>query len=121
MARQSGSSNKKLNPTKFTPPFLNKTILMTVPVEDCSQYSFDVKFLAGGREVGAVSGVVLPPLADQPGFVPPPVTSVLTISFSSAGKPIYAVKTSSGVTAACLPAYFEAYDAYTQEILNIKQ
>ena len=22
--------------------------------------------------------------------------------------------TSSGVTAACLPAYFEAYDAYTQ-------
>ena len=93
---------------------------MTVPVEDCSQYSFDIKFLAGGRDTGSVSGVVLPPLADQPGFVPPPVTSVLTISFSSAGKPIYGVKTSSGVTAACLPAYFEAYDAYTQESLNIK-
>jgi len=118
MARQSGSSNKKLTPTKFTPPFLNKTILMTVPVEDCAQYSFGVKFLAGGREVGAVSGVVLPPLADQPGFVPPPVTSVLTISFSSGGKPIYAVKTTSGVTAACLPAYFEAYDAYTQRLEN---
>ena len=29
------------------------------------------------------------------------------------GKPIYGVKTSSGVTAACLPAYYEAYDAYT--------
>jgi len=118
MARQSGSSNKKLSPIKFVPPFLNKTILMTVPVEDCSQYSFDIKFLAGGRDTGAVSGVVLPPLADQPGFVPPPVTSVLTISFSSAGKPIYGVKTSSGVTAACLPAYFEAYDAYTQRLEN---
>merc|ERR1712079_1379 len=118
MARQSGSSKKKLNPTKFIPPFLNKTILMTVPVEDCSQYCFDIKFQAGGRDAGAVSGVVLPPLADQPGFVPPPVTSVLTISFSSTGKPIYAVKTSSGVNAACLPAYFEAYDAYTQRLEN---
>jgi hypothetical protein len=29
------------------------------------------------------------------------------------GKPIYGVKTNSGVTAACLPAYYEAYDAYT--------
>ena len=31
----------------------------------------------------------------------------MSISFSS-GKPIYGVKTSSGVSAACLPAYFEA-------------
>jgi len=118
MQRAQGSSKKKLGPIRFYPPYLNKTITMTVPVEDCAQYNFDVKFVAGGKEAGKVSGVLLPALADQPGFVPPPVTSVLTISFSMAGKPIYGVKTSSGVNAACLPAYFEAYDAYTQRLEN---
>ena len=34
------------------------------------------------------------------------------------GKPIYGVKTNSGVTAACLPAYYEAYDAYTHRSLK---
>ena len=51
--------------------------------------------------------VHLPALADIPTYIPPPVTEVMSISFSS-GKPIYGVKTSSGVSAACLPAYFEA-------------
>merc|ERR1712227_960238 len=118
MQRASGSSKKMLATQKFLPPYLNKTITMTVPVEGCAQYNFDVKFTAGGKEVGKVTEVLLPALADQPGFVPPPVTSVLTISFSMAGKPIYGVKTSSGVNAACLPAYFEAYDAYTQRLEN---
>ena len=39
--------------------------------------------------------------------MPPPVTEVMAISFKG-GKPVYGVKTSSGVSAACLPAYFEA-------------
>ena len=115
MPRPKGSSNKKLAPVKFKPPFLHTNITLTVGVEDCAQYSFDLEFQAGGREVGAVSSVSLPALADQPGYTPPPVTSVLTISFSPAGKTIYAVKKSSGVTAACLPAYFESYDSYIQE------
>ena len=115
MPRPKGSSNKKLAPVKFKPPFLHTNITLTVGVEDCAQYSFDLEFQAGGREVGAVSSVSLPALADQPGYTPPPVTSVLTISFSPAGKAIYAVKKSSGVTAACLPAYFESYDSYIQE------
>ena len=51
--------------------------------------------------------VHLPALANIPSYIPPPVTEVMSISFSS-GKPIYGVKTSSGVSAACLPAYFEA-------------
>merc|ERR1719495_1410874 len=118
MQRAQGSSKKKLGPIRFYPPYLNKTITMTVSVEDCAQYNFDVKFVAGGREAGKVSGVLLPALADIPGYVPPPVTSVIAISFSTAGKPIYGVKTTSGVNAACLPAYFEAYDAYTQRLEN---
>lgn len=112
------SQSKKVAPVKFKPPFLHANITMTLPVEDCVQYSFDIKFLAGGREVGAVTGLPLPALADQPGYTPPPLTSVLTISFSPAGKAIYAVKKSSGVTASCLPAYFEAFDSYTQRLEN---
>ena len=115
LSRDKSSQSKKVVPVKFKPPFLHDNITLTLSVEDCAQYSFDLKFLAKGREVGAVSGLTLPALADQPGYSPPPVTSVLTISFSSAGKAIYAVKKSSGVTASCLPAYFEAYDSYTQE------
>merc|ERR1712128_1026 len=34
------------------------------------------------------------------------------------GKPVYGVKTSSGVSAACLPSYFEALDAYRQRLEN---
>jgi len=70
------------------------------------------------KEVGKVSGVHLKSLADVPGYVPPPLTSVMSISYGSNGKPIYGVKTSSGVNAACLPAYYEAYDAYTHRLEN---
>ena len=93
-------------------------ISINIPVADCSQYKFEVKFFSARKEIGQVQNLNLPPLADIPGYVPPPVTSVIAISFSSAGKPVYAVKTTSGVNAACLPAYFEAYDSYTQRLEN---
>ena len=117
MSRPESSSKPPPPPVKFTPPFLSTDgaeLVLTVPVEDCLQFSFTVKFLAGNRESGSVTGVLLPALADQPGYTPPPLTSVLSISFSTSGKPIYGVKTSSGVNAACLPSYFEAYDSYIQ-------
>ena len=81
--------------------------------KDCAEYDFEVKFMAKSKgEVGKVTGVHLPSLADVPGYVPPPITSVMSITYGSNGKPVYGVKTASGVNAACLPAYFEAYDAY---------
>ena len=104
-----------VSPVKLTPPFLNDSITLRVPVKDCAQFNFDLEFVGGGKPVASLNSLQLPALADQPRFVPPPVTSVLTISYNTAGKPIYGVKTSSGVSAACLPAYFEAYDAYSQE------
>merc|ERR1712180_547388 len=61
-------------------------------------------------------GISLPALADLPGFVPAPVTSVVSVSFSTAGVPIYKVNPESGVPLSCLPAYFEAYDAYAQRV-----
>ena len=119
MARASGGQKKKVGPVKFTPPFLNSTISLTVPVKDCVQFNFELNFVGGGKNVGSVSGLELPPLADQPNFVPPPVTSVLTISYNTAGKPIYGVRTSSGISASCLPAYFEAYDSYSQGFITM--
>ena len=44
MARQAGSTKKTLRPAKFPPPFLHTNITLTVPVEDCSQYNFDIKY-----------------------------------------------------------------------------
>ena len=35
------------------------------------------------------------------------------------GKPVYGVKTSSGVSAACLPAYFEALDAFRSNTIDL--
>ena len=49
-----------------------------------------------GSAVSAVS-VVLPALADQPSYAPPPVTSVLTISYNTQARPVYAVKADRGV------------------------
>ena len=77
-----------------------------------------MKFFSARKEIGQVQNINLPALADIPGYVPPPVTSVISISFNTAGKPVYGVKTTSGVNAACLPAYFEAYDSYTQRLEN---
>jgi len=83
------------------------------------EYNFEIKLYApGSKEIAKVNGVKLPPLADVPGYVPPPLTSVMSITYGRNGKPIYGVKTSSGVTAACLPAYYEAYDAYTHRLEN---
>jgi len=87
-------------------------------VSGCNQFTFDVQFVAAGKPLDSISGVVLPPLADIPGYVPAPITSVMGIAFDNKGKAIYSVKKDSGVTAACLPAYFEAYDAYTQRLEN---
>jgi len=88
-------------------------------VQDCAEYNFEVKFFAPrSKEVGRVSNVRLPALADVPGYVPPPITSVMSITYGASGKPVYGVKTASGVNSACLPAYFEAYDAYTHRLEN---
>eukprot|EP00092_Neocalanus_flemingeri_P006157 GFUD01006628.1.p1 GENE.GFUD01006628.1~~GFUD01006628.1.p1 ORF type:complete len:588 (-),score=139.67 GFUD01006628.1:240-2003(-) len=118
LARAKGGTSRKVGPIKVTAPFLQPMISVNVPVEDCSQYKFEVKFFAARKEIGQVQNLNLPPLADIPGYVPPPVTSVIAISFNTAGKPVYGVKTASGVNAACLPAYFEAYDSYAQRLEN---
>merc|ERR1719402_865486 len=94
-------------------------IELVVTTPNCAEFNFEVKaFAPGSKEVGKVQGVNLPPLSDIPSYVPPPITSVMAISFGSSGKPVYGVKTSSGVSAACLPAYFEALDSYRQRLEN---
>lgn len=119
LPRATGGAAHTVGPIRVQPPFLNPLIEIKVPVQDCAEYNFEIKLFApSAKEVGKVSNVRLPPLADVPGYVPPPVTSVMSISYGTNGKPVYGVKTASGVTAACLPAYFEAYDAYTHRLEN---
>merc|ERR1712198_393129 len=119
LPRAKGGSGHHVGPIKVQPPFLNPTIEIKIPVQDCAEYNFEVKFFAPrSKEVGKVSNIKLPALADLPGYIPPPITSVMSISYGSSGKPVYGVKTASGVNAACLPAYFEAYDAYTHRLEN---
>lgn len=119
LPRQKGGASGQVGPIRVQPPFINGSITLVVPVTDCAEYEFEIKFFAPtSKEVGKVSGVKLLSLADVPGYVPPPITSVMSITYGSNGKPTYGVRTSSGVNAACLPAYFEAYDAYTHRLEN---
>jgi len=119
LPRAKGGATHNVGPIRVQPPFINGTITIVVPVKDCAEYDFEVKFMAKSKgEVGKVTGVHLPSLADVPGYVPPPITSVMSITYGSNGKPVYGVKTASGVNAACLPAYFEAYDAYMHRLEN---
>merc|ERR1712142_431206 len=119
LPRAKGGATHNVGPIRVQPPFINGSITIVVPVKDCAEYDFEVKFMAKSKgEVGKVTGVHLPSLADVPGYVPPPITSVMSITYGSNGKPVYGVKTASGVNAACLPAYFEAYDAYMHRLEN---
>merc|ERR1712013_491063 len=88
LPRPKGGATKKVGPIKVTAPFLLPMITVNIPVEDCTQYTFEVKLFSARKEIGEVQNLNLPPQADIPGYVPPPVTSVIAISFNTAGKPI---------------------------------
>merc|ERR1719454_954191 len=118
LPRKTGASNH-VGPVKVQPPFINPIIEILVAAKDCAEYNFEVKLFAPtSKELKKVTGVHLPALANLPYYVPPPITDVMSISFGPSGKPVYGVKTSSGVSAACLPAYFEALDAFRQRLEN---
>lgn len=89
-----------------------------MPVEDCAGYMFHLQIYGGSKKIGELASISLPALANLPTFVPAPVTSVVAVSFSTSGVPIYKVNPESGVPLSCLPAYFEAYDAYAQRVDN---
>lgn len=109
---------RMVGPTKLNPPFLKQTIDITVPVEDCAGYMFHLQIYGGAKKIGELASISLPTLANLPGFIPAPATSVVAVSFSPSGVPIYKVNPESGVPLSCLPAYFEAYDAYAQRVDN---
>jgi len=89
-----------------------------VPVEDCAGHMFHLQIYAGSKKIGELASISLPALANLPGFAPAPVTSVVAVSYSTSGVPIYKVNPESGVPLSCLPAYFEASDAYAQRVDN---
>merc|ERR1711973_716173 len=87
LPRPTGGATAKVGPIKIQPPFLNPIIEMNVAVQDCKEYDFEIKFFGpGSKEVGKVPSVKLPALADVPGYVPPPITSVMSISYGTTGQ-----------------------------------
>jgi len=110
---------KQAGPVKVQPPFLKPMIEILIASRDCAEFNFEVKvFAPSSKEIGKIQNIHLPALADIPTYIPPPITQVMSISFGTSGKPVYGVKTASGVSAACLPSYFEALDAYRQRLEN---
>jgi len=118
LPRTRSGAARMVGPIKLNPPYLKQTIDITVPVEDCAGYMFHLQISGGSKKIGELASISLPALANLPGFVPAPVTSVVAVSYSTSGVPIYKVNPDSGVTLSCLPAYFEAYDAYAQRVDN---
>merc|ERR1719436_591136 len=120
LPRAQGGAAHNAGPIKIQPPFLNPMIEVLIAVQDCAEYHFEVKLFAPrSQEVGKIQNIHLAALADIASYIPPPVTEVMSITFGgSSGRPVYGVKTSSGVSAACLPAYFEALDSYRQRLEN---
>merc|ERR1719220_1956693 len=116
LPRTRSGAARMVGPIKLNPPYLKQTIDITVPVEDCAGYMFHLQIYGGSKKIGELASISLPALANLPTFVPAPVTSVVAVSFSTSGVPIYEVKPESGVPLSCLPAYFEAYDAYAQRV-----
>jgi len=115
----SKGASQKSGPVKVQPPFLKPMIEILIAAKDCAEFNFEVKlFGPTSKELGKVQNIHLPALANIPSYIPPPITQVMSISFGTSGKPVYGVKTSSGVSAACLPSYFEALDAYRQRLEN---
>jgi len=111
---------KKSGPVKVQGPFLKPSIELLIAADaNCAEYNFEVKFFVPKTgEIGKVNMIHLASLAAIPNYVPPPITAVMDIKFGASGKPVYGVKTSSGVSAACLPSYFEALDAFRQRLEN---
>eukprot|EP00090_Calanus_glacialis_P020617 TRINITY_DN3180_c0_g1_i1.p1 TRINITY_DN3180_c0_g1~~TRINITY_DN3180_c0_g1_i1.p1 ORF type:complete len:593 (+),score=149.12 TRINITY_DN3180_c0_g1_i1:61-1839(+) len=115
----SKGATQKSGPVKVQPPFLKPMIEILIAAKDCAEFNFEVKLYGpSSKELGKVQNIHMPALADIPSYIPPPITQVMSISFGTSGKPVYGVKTSSGVSAACLPSYFEALDAYRQRLEN---
>merc|ERR1712123_557481 len=115
----SKGATQKSGPVKVQPPFLKPMIEILIAAKDCAEFNFEVKLFAPtSKEIGKMADIHMPALADIPTYIPPPITHVMSITFGTSGKPVYGVKTSSGVSAACLPSYFEALDAYRQRLEN---
>jgi len=116
--RRSNQAARMIGPLKLNPPYLKRTIDIVVPVEDCAGYMFHLQIHGARTKLGEVGSIPLPALADMPEYVPPPVTSTVSVAFDNSGSPVYRMNPNTGIPASCLSAYFEAYDSYAQRMEN---
>eukprot|EP00090_Calanus_glacialis_P019961 TRINITY_DN3064_c0_g1_i2.p1 TRINITY_DN3064_c0_g1~~TRINITY_DN3064_c0_g1_i2.p1 ORF type:complete len:699 (-),score=174.03 TRINITY_DN3064_c0_g1_i2:66-2090(-) len=109
-------SSAKAGPVKKTPPFLTDEVEIVVPVEACKEYDFEMTIVSPkNSQLGKITNIHLPVLADIPDYVPPAFTTVLQISLQG-GKPQLEVTRSSPIPDTCMPEYLEAMDAFANRL-----
>ena len=112
-------SSALAGPVKKSPPFLTEEVEIVVPVEACKEYDFEMVIMSPqNTELGRVTGIHLPVLADIPDYVPPAFTSVLQITVQG-GKPQLEVTRSSPIPETCMPEYLEAMDAFANRLESV--
>jgi len=109
-------SSAVAGPVKKIPPFLTEEIEIIVPVEACKEYDFEMTIISPqNTQLGKITDIHLPVLADIPDYVPPAFTSVLQISLLG-GKPHLEVTRNSPIPDTCMPEYLEAMDAFANRL-----
>merc|ERR1711892_1147421 len=109
-------SSAVAGPVKKTPPFLTDEIEIIVPVEACKENDFEMTIISPqNTQLGKITDIHLPVLADIPDYIPPEFTSVLQISLLG-GKPNIAVTRNSPIPDTCVPEYLEAMDAFANRL-----
>lgn len=92
-------------------------------MEPCQLYTFDMRIVNTQNTVIAnITGIELPVLSDVQDYIPPPITSVMGVTFPRSGMtgpPTVGVSASSPVPPSCLPAYLEAVDTFANRLEQV--
>jgi len=112
------SSTKKSPLVKESPPFRSDDVELVVPVEPCTQYTFELKIISPNNAVvGSIPDILLPKLSDIPDYVPPPASEAVEVKFGMGGKYDVVAKQPHGpIPDSCLLDYFEALDAFANRV-----
>jgi len=112
-------SKKPLNPVTSAPPFKSDIVEITVDVEPCKEYQFEMKIISPQNAVVAsIPGIILQSLSDLPDYVPPPLTAVVEVNFAG-GKHTLTTQKTSPVPETCLIDYMEAVDTFANRVEHV--
>jgi len=93
---------------------------VVVAVDPCEVYTFEMKIVnKQNQELGKVAGIKLPILADIQDYIPPPLTSVIGITYPSGKTGPVLGNAGNAIPANCIPFYLEAVDSFANRLESI--